>query len=337
MNVRTRIALAAGLLPLLGSPVQAGSWRVGCLQTDCDPPCNFFGPSGIADCMVSLDVLPGDTVTVWPSLSCDYNSAVTIKTGILLRSFAGPEQTVLRGSAAGTPAIFFVGTNPGTRVEGFTFTWDAGENSLGGGVGAYVASGVLRNNWFVSSAASVGSAIYLQSSDLLVENNLFLTNNTTAGGGAVAISGGDPVLRNNTFTGNFSPFGYEGAALYAAGSDFTFDRNIVHGSMGAPAVFCGGGNLPSLSCNIFWANQLGAFAGQCADSVGTSGNIAADPLFCNAAGLDFGFCADSPALTGACGAIGYASPTGNCGPCMPTHVAVTLESMPWGRVKSLYR
>lgn len=334
MKVRSRALLAVGLLLLLGSPARAGSWRVGMSQPDCSPPCNFFGPGGIAECMVSLEVLPGDTITVWPGT---YNSPVSIKSGILLRSFGGPDGTFLQGSSAGTPAVFFVGTNPGTRLEGFTLTWDADVNGLGGGVGAYIASGVVRNNWFVSNAASIGSAVYLQSSDLLVENNLFLTNVTRAGGGAVAISGGAPTLRNNTFTANTAPFGYEGAALYATGSDFTFDRNIVHGSLGAPAVFCGGGNLPSLSCNIFWANELGAFAGQCADSVGTSNNVAADPLFCNAGALDFGFCADSPALTGPCGVIGYAWPGGNCSACMPTNVAAMFEVMGWGRVKSLYR
>ena len=333
MTDRSRALLAVGFGLLLALPAQAGTWRVGCSPSACSPPCNFSGSSGIADCMISLEVLPGDTVMVWP---CTYSSKIPLKSGIFLVSHDGPESTFLQGSASGEPAVFMVGTSPFTGLQGFTITWDAGTNSSGGGVAAYVSSGTIRNNIFVSNNAAVGSGIYLQASDVLIENNLFVTNNCNAGGGTAAISGGTPTFRNNTFSGNFAPFGYEGAAVYATGSDFTFERNIVHGSDGAPAVFCGGGNLPSISCNVFWDNELGAFAGQCADSVGTSNNVAADPLFCNSGGGDFGFCSDSPALTGPCGIIGYTSPGGNCGPCRPT-AAAALEFVDWGRLKTLYR
>lgn len=336
MKDRSRVPLViAAVLLLVVSPAFAGSWRVGPDQTACPGGCNFFGATGIQDAMVNLSVLPGDTVTVWPG-TYGGGTTINLKSGIFLRSADGPENTMIVGGAGASPAIFIVGAQAGTIVEGFTLTWDADLNSLGGGIAAYVSDGIIRNNWFVSNQASVGSGLYLQACGMLVQNNLFLTNQTNAGGGAVAVSGGTPTIRNNTFTGNYSPFGYDGSSFYVTGATFVFDRNVVEGSLGSPAMFCGGGNTPSVSCNIFWNNELGAFAGQCSDSVGTSGNIAADPLFCSP-GTNFGMCSDSPAFNGPCGTIGYAWPGGNCAACRPTAVAASFDAMPWGRVKALYR
>jgi hypothetical protein len=322
------------------SAARAGTWKVGTGASSCDGPCNFHDANsggagfGIHEAMTSLEVLPGDTVLVWPGT---YPAKVTMKSGVVLVSRSGPEATIILGSAGAEPGIFLVDTDPATAVLGFTLTWDASDDGLGGGVAAYIASGTIRDNVFRASKAGIGAGIYLQSSDILVENNLFLINNASAGGGAVAVSGGDPTIRGNTFSGNYAPLAFEGAALYVTGSDLVFERNIVHGSQGGGAVFCGGGNMPTIECNLFWNNPFGAFAGQCVDSVGTSGNLAQDPLFCNVGAGHFGVCADSPALTGACGTIGYVSPAGNCPPCMPTAVGASLEAASWGRVKSLYR
>lgn len=335
MTFRVRDLMRALLvLVVVAGPAAAGTWRCGITQTDCPGGCHFFGVLSPQDAMFRSEVLPGDTVMVWPG---QYTPKVNLKSGIVLISFGGPSVTSFVGQAGAEPTVFFAGTAPTTALVGFTITWDSSMFGLGGGVSAYASSGKITDNIFVSNSAGVGSGIYLQTCDLLVRNNLFVTNNCLSGGGTVAISGGVPIIRNNTFSGNFAPFGYEGASVYATGSDFTFDRNIVHGSQGASAIFCGGGNHPSISCNVFWSNPLGAFAGQCVDSVGTSGNVAADPLFCNVAGQNFGVCSDSPALTGPCGTIGYTSPGGNCPACRPTSAGAAFAEMNWGRIKADYR
>ncbi|MCA9754133.1 MAG: right-handed parallel beta-helix repeat-containing protein, partial [Gemmatimonadetes bacterium] len=189
---------------------------------------------------------------------------------------------------------------------------------------------------FDGCRASVGSAIYLQFSDMIVENNLFVDNETVSGGGAIAVAGGSPTIRNNTFARNRSPFGTEGAAVYGSASSFVLDRNVIWDSDGGQAVYCAGTNTPTITCNIFWENAFGSFGGSCADSVGFSGNTAVDPFFCDPDFDDFGFCADSPALIGTCGTIGYSSPGGNCAACNVVSVA-NLETRSWAGVKALYR
>jgi hypothetical protein len=329
-----------GLVVLSAVAAEAGTWQVGRDPGDCPGGCNFHDLNsglgqGITDAMVSLEVLPGDTVLVYPDGGRPYSGKVTMKSGVVLTSAGGPAVTMILGNAGAEAAIFMVATDPLTEVSGFTFTWGSGGDGLGAGVAAWVASGRIRNNVFFDNAAGEGSAVYMQScNDFIVENNLFLANNSTAGGGAVAISGGAPTVRRNTFTANYTPFGFEGASLYAAGSSFTFERNIVHGSRGAAAIFCASGNTPTISCNLFWDNPFGAFAGQCVDSVGTSGNISGDPLFCPGDG-NFGLCADSPALTAPCGPIGYLPPTGHCAACGPPPSAIAVST--WGHIKSLYR
>ncbi|MFN8176637.1 MAG: hypothetical protein U0167_01825 [bacterium] len=339
-----RLDLAAPVLVLAlvaAGPAGAGTWRVGVNAGDCPGGCNWSCQNvptcgdQIAVAMLSPEVLPGDTVMVWPGTYGVHS--VTMKSGIVLISAQGPANTIIQGGRTAEGAITYVGMDANSAVLGFTFTWDAGENGLGGGIAAYVSSGKIQNNVFVSNSAGIGSGLYLQACDLTLSNNLFVNNSCAAGGGTIAISGGAPTIRRNTFSGSSAPFGFEGATLYSNGSDFVFDRNIVQGSLGASAVFCGSGNHPSLSCNIFWQNALGAFAGQCVDSVGTSGNVAQDPRFCNPSARNFGFCADSPALTGPCGAIGYASPGGNCPACIPTAASATMELATWGRLKAAYR
>ena len=348
MTFRLRGLLAAlALLAVSAAPAFSGTWNVGRDQLDCTPPCNWydghpqvpFPGFAIQTAMMRPEVLPGDTVLVWPRLGglvADFPAKIPLKSGVVLISAGGPAVTLLAGSGNAEAAVTMAGADCLTTVEGFTFTWDALLQGLGGGVSAFASCGRIRNNIFVSNKAGIGSAIYLQSCNLLVENNLFVTNNCMSGGGTVAVSGGTPTIRNNTFSANFAPFGFEGATLYATGTDVIFERNIVHGSQGASAVFCGGGNHPTIACNLFWDNPFGAFAGQCVDSVGTSGNLSGNPLFCNVLAQNYGVCADSPALTGPCGTIGYTSPGGNCPACMPTAVA-EFQELSWGRIKSDYR
>lgn len=338
-------------LVLAAAATDAGTWTVGRLASDCDCPpqnpncCNFHDNSigaevggGIELALKSPSVIPGDTVLVWPgSLSGGYTIKFTMKSGVTLLAKGYPDSTVvIQGFAGGEPAIRMTACSEVTEISGFTISWDAGSTALGGGLSAYVSSGKIRNNTFSGCRGGVGAAVYLQTSQLELENNLFVDNECLTGGGVLAISGGMPLIRNNTFSGSLATFGAEGSAIYATGSDFLFLNNVVHDSQGASAIFCGGLNSPTLSCNLFFDNQLGGFGGQCPDSTGTSGNFIADPLFCSAPPDPFAFCADSPALIGPCGAIGFQSPYGTCAPCA-TGIAATLRSESWGRIKAGYR
>jgi hypothetical protein len=324
---------------LLAIPAPAATWKVGRAANGCDGPCDYHDINagaagfGIQYCMTRPSTIPGDTVRVWPGA---YGAKIQMKSDVVLVSRYGASTVTIFGAAGAEPAIFLVDTGSGTVVDGFTVRWDATSGGIGGGVGAYVSSGIIRNCIFDDCLAGVGSGVYLQTCDMTIENNLFTVNESTSGGGALTISGGSPIIRNNSFWGNLCPFGFQGASVYATGTTATLDRNIITASQGGAAVYCGGSNNGAITCNMFWDNPLGSFAGTCPDSVGLGGNVVADPLFCNPASDDFGVCSDSPALLGPCGVVGYTSPGGNCAACQPTPVA-QLESRTWGGVKALYR
>ncbi len=335
------LALGAFLLGLLAEPVSAGVWNVGRNPEDCDPPCNFHDDSpgaeaggGVERAMSSPSVIPGDSVRVWPGT---YPIKFAMKSGVTLFSKDGPEITTLGTASSQEPLILMSACNAATVIDGFTIVWDSQTTGTGGCIAAYVSDAVVKNNIFRDSQASFGTGIYMQFCDLLVENNLFLNNFCATGGGVVAVTGGAPVVRNNTFYGSDAPFGFEGAAFFASGSAPVFEKNIVMNSTGGTSVFCVGSVGGQVSCNLFHDNPLGATGGTCVDSTGASGNFNADPLFCNVVGSDFGVCLDSPALTGACGVIGYTPPTGTCPNCGPVSAGAGVETVSWGRVKAQFR
>jgi hypothetical protein len=345
------LPLLAAVLTLAAPRAEANKWQVGRLQTDCPGGCDFYdfllgsnAGDGIKIAMDSPSVVSGDTVCVWRGSRTannvdDYPGRITMKSGVKLVAAGYPDSVpVIKGSAGQIPAISMVGCSEVTEINGFIITWDSQTLGLGGGIAAYTSAGTITNNRFIDCVAGIGAGIHMQTCTINLTNNLFLNAVCGSGGGVISVSGGSPVVENNTIVNPTAPLGADGAAVYVSGADPTLRSNIIYGAKGASAVFCGGGNMPVFECNLFYANQLGAFGGQCTDSTGTSGNFIADPLFCNVAMQQFGLCADSPALSaGSCGTIGYVSPFGGCGACRPTSVAANLRAWSWGMVKASYR
>jgi hypothetical protein len=349
--------VASGLLILaLAGPSAAGIHKVGRNQNDCDGPCDYWDDSpgcdpgrGIVCCMTNVGTVAGDVILVWPG---DYGVRLDMKSGVTLRAVYGPDDPVrgrtrIVGQAGSVPGIRFIGTSSSTEVDGFTIEWNATAFGIGGAIGAYTTEGAVRNCVIKNCQANIGAGIYLQTTDLIVENNVFIDNTCTGGGGVVAISGGAPTIRGNTFVRSTAPYGYDGSALYAVGSSHIFDSNVIMESRGASAVYCFGTVDASVTCNIFWNNEFGPFGGTCVDSTGTSGNLNADPLYCDAALLDiddFNLCDESPALTAPCGSpslpVGFVPPNPlSCGTCLPIPTAAwaSVEMRSWGRIKSRYR
>ncbi|HMB70015.1 MAG TPA: right-handed parallel beta-helix repeat-containing protein [bacterium] len=346
------LALLAAVLMLATAPeAGANTWTVGRAQADCPGGCNFYdlllgsnAGEGIKIAMESPSVVSGDTVLVWRGTRDtlgvkDYPGRITMKSGVKLIAFGYPDSVPVISSTAGqVAAITMVGCSEVTEVNGFIITWDSGTLGLGGGIAAYTSGGIIKNNRFVNCVAGIGAGVHMQACTMNVTNNLFLNNVCNSGGGVISVSAGTPVIENNSIVGATAPLGAEGAGIYVSGADPTIRNNIIYGSKGASAVFCGGGNMPTFECNMFYANQVGAFGGQCTDSTGTSGNVIADPLFCSPSMQQYGLCSDSPALAGgACGTVGYVSPFGGCAACRPTPVAANLQASSWGMVKALYR
>jgi hypothetical protein len=356
MTPRAVLLFAAGLAVLFGgaNPAASDIWDVGRHVDDCPDGCNFHDDStggedggGIRSAMTSLSVVPGDTILVYPGpgngpdVAClpenAFNIPFNMKSGVTLIAAMGPGTVCIAGAAGLNPGVFFINTSETTVLDGFQVVWDATASGLGGGVGCYTASGVVKNCIIRDCLAGTGSGVFQFLSDVRLENNLFLNNRCEAGAGVIALSTSTPVIVNNTIYGSIAPLGSPGAAVYASDSSFLLDRNIFMASQGGSAIYCSGPNPSGISCNVFWNNVYGPFGGGCADTTGTENNIHANPGFCDEANFDFSMCPTSPAITGPCGIIGYTPPGGitGCASC-PTPVP-NLIADSWGRIKSSYR
>ena len=179
------------------------------------------------------------------------------------------------------------GNGGGIRLDG------AGAVTIKGNViSANTATGV--------HPASHGGGIHIVNySEALIVQNLITYNDADEGGGIWwRVPSPGPVLVNNTIAGNRAPHG--GSGIYSDGFDsqVLLVNNIVIGSEGQTAVFCGDWdpNPPIFQYNNVFAPLGAPYSGICIDQTGTDGNISADPLFVDPASDDYHLQVDSPSV-----------------------------------------
>ena len=108
-------------------------------------------------------------------------------------------------------------------------------------------------------------------------------------------------------------------------------HTIIAFSTDGGAVFCPPGADVALDCCDLFGNAEGDWTGGIAGQYGVSGNISADPLFCDPENGDFRLNQGSPCAPDQnpdCGGIG-AWPVG-CG-------STPAEATTWGGIKALFR
>jgi predicted outer membrane repeat protein len=220
----------------------------------------------------------------------------------------------------------------------------AGNTAKSAGGGLYQTGGTLHlTDTIVENNGKTLAATFMYGGGVHVTGNAAATidslicrgNQAQNGGGLALVECGSATVSGSIFSGNYAK--YSGGALLmenCLGS--TIDGNTAYGNSGgsgggsgfsivdsSPAVsgnisaFNLGGagsangisvenGTPTLTCNDVYGNQNAAWSGV-TDPTGTDGNIAVDPLFCDAAGGNFGLQAASacrPENSGACGLIG---------------------------------
>jgi hypothetical protein len=234
------------------------------------------------------------------------------------------------------------------------------EGGPGGAVALNHANGVFDGCRFDRNGGAEGGAIYSQLGDLSVQDCRFQSNSTGYGPAAIYWQGlpddGLKLLRS-VFNDNFGAAG--GSTVFAegylaseiSGNTFAFNQgngpalefsfhgtdafrisnNIVAYNQSVGIECYGTGTL---ACNDVWNNASGNYGPNCPDPTGTSGNISADPVFCDGANRDLRLRSTSPCSPTAsdCGLIGAlpvgCTPSGGVGPQTFTGVAFLAPIAP---------
>ena len=187
-----------------------------------------------------------------------------------------------------------------------------------------------------NSATHCGGAVFFETIEVArrdVRNAVFrdclFAQNTDH---PVVLDGASPTFESCTFVGNSSTGGVIGCSFALGVPSHPSIRNcIIAFSPAGRAVICDAQSEPALECCDLFGNAGGDWVGCLDGQLGTDGNIAEDPLFCDPAGFDFTIEEGSPCAPNfnpACGLIGAFSV--GCG-------STPTRSVSWGAAKAMFR
>lgn len=188
---------------------------------------------------------------------------------------------------------FHSGERANSRLEGVKIIngcsgiYSGGAIWCDGGSSPSITNCIFSNN---QSEASGGAIWCSRESGPAISYCLF-NGNAAGHGGAIFAHSSEPMIRNCTIVGNRADFG--GAAIYTASCVLAVDNTIVAFNTGAPAVRCSEGGAAFRCCDIY-GNSAGDWTECAAGQDGVDGNICLNPVFCDAANLDFRLAECSP-------------------------------------------
>jgi hypothetical protein len=184
---------------------------------------------------------------------------------------------------------------------------------------------------FVDNTATrfSGGGICVQGgAELRLANGVLARNSAVDEGGGIACNTGTITLNRCTFHKNTAPAG--SGIRVADGGIADVENTIIAFGVGGAGLACTGSGEATLACSDVHGNEGGDWTSCIEDQAGMNGNMATDPLFCNAGHGNLYLAETSPCASehaGACGQIG------RYGVDCVTAVAQTS----WGAIKAHYR
>lgn len=203
-----------------------------------------------------------------------------------------------------------------TVLRDLTIT--GGEHPGDGGAIYCESSPRIENVVFHHNGANRGGAIFVQGGSPKIDSCTFVENRGDSRAGGVALYGAECEITNSLFTANW---GYIGSAVFlpdsstvaligctVTGNNSSLDKDclgvdgnshlvirnsqVTFNSRHAARNY-GDGTIDVVGSNVY-GNAEGNFDGAIASSAGISGNISADPLYCDSENRQFTMRADSP-------------------------------------------
>jgi Periplasmic copper-binding protein (NosD) len=293
-DVARGLALAAGLLiALIGLEINAQN----VIEVPADQPTIQSAIDAAAN---------GDSVVVAPGT---YNEVVNFHgKAIALLSENGPLVTIIDGQQRGSVFTFESGETTSSMVSGFTIrNGNAGANGrFGSAIDASVASPTVVGNII---EASIGGAIWANSSSMVLQRNLIANHSLCSSWGVVAfVNGSSPSIKNNVFINNRCPalslmlpvgnipdvanntFIDNDVGLFVDARVPTnlhrYRSNLFYrNTIGVQVRFGSAANYPTFLNTLAFANTT-AFDGM-PSPIGSNGNIAADPRLGGITAFDY--------------------------------------------------
>jgi len=239
----------------------------------------------------------------------------------------------------------------GCTFEDNEATWS------GGGVNAH-GRAELRNCAFQGNRATHGGGLYLYWSDASIDACTFIDNEATGGGGGAhcempstptftrctlagntaGYNGGGvnvevdctPIFSACTFAGNGAPNG--GGLRTGSLCSARLGNTLIAFSVSGAGAVCQENETEFTCCDLY-GNAGGDWVGEIATQYGVSGNIQADPLFCDPALGDYRLDAASP-----CAPFSPPNPECDLIGAWPVGCGTTpVEIITWGGLKQLFR
>lgn len=235
---------------------------------------------------------------------------ITGNSGYGLRMWSGTTATI-SGCQFGSSVTNALGESGAIRAlqSVLTVTGCAISNGTGNGIESY------GNNLTVTKCDLVGNraqtnggaiAIYWSEENTVSIDSCFFSGNTAStGGGLYLAQVGTLSINHSTFVNNKTGIDPNVEGNYVG--PIMMANCIIANSTTGPGIDDADGIIGmTITCTDIYGNAGGNWVGVLSRQLGLRGNIAADPLFCNAAGSNFTIAATSPCAAAhtTCGGMG---------------------------------